>query len=46
MKQQDGQLVAECYLVIVAISRADGKSVEVPKLLVKALEPYTKAEKS
>ncbi len=46
MKKQDGQLAAEGYLVIVAISRADGKSVEVPKPLVKALEPYTTAAKS
>jgi len=46
MKKADGQLAAEAYLVIVAISRSDGKSVEVPKLLVKALEPYTLAGKS
>jgi len=46
MKKQDGQSTAEGYLVIVAISRTDGKSVEVPKLLVKALEPYTATAKS
>ena len=46
MKKPDGQLAAEGYLVIVAISRTDGNSVEVPKLLVKALEPYTATEKS
>ena len=46
MKKQDGGLVAEGYLVVVAISRADGKSVEVPKPLVKALEPYTTTAKS
>ena len=46
MKKQDGQAAAEGYLVIVSISRTDGKSVEVPKLLVTALEPYTTAGKS
>lgn len=46
MKKQDGQPAAEGYLVIVAISRADGKSVEVPIPLAKALEPYTMSEKS
>ncbi len=46
MKKADGQLAAEGYLVIVAISRTDGKSVAVPELLVKALAPYTVAGKS
>ena len=46
MKKADGQLAAEGYLVIVAISRTDGTSVEVPKALVKALAPYTAATKS
>ncbi len=40
MKKPDGQLAAEGYLVVVAISRADGKSVEVPKPLTEALGPY------
>ncbi len=34
------EVVAEGYLVIVAISRSDGRSVEVPELLVEALAPY------
>jgi len=34
------EVVAEGYLIIVAISRKDAKSVEVPKALVQALEPY------
>lgn len=34
------EVVAEGYLVIVAISRADGRSVDVPKPLVEALAPY------
>jgi len=34
------EVVAEGYLVIVAISRADGRSVEVPKPLAQALAPY------
>lgn len=46
MKKQDGQPAAEGYLVIVSISRTDGKSIEVPKLLVQALQPYTAAAKS
>jgi YbgC/YbaW family acyl-CoA thioester hydrolase len=40
MKQQDGTLAAEGYLVIVAIGRTDGRSVDVPKALVDALAPY------
>ena len=40
MKKADGQLAAEAYLVIVAISRKDGKSVDVPGPLVDALAPY------
>ena len=40
MKKEDGELAAEGYLVIVAISRADARSVEVPGLLAQALEPY------
>lgn len=43
MKKQDGQLAAEGYLVIVAISREDGKSVEVPSPLSDALAPYVVA---
>jgi acyl-CoA thioester hydrolase len=46
MKKAGGQLAAEGYLVIVAISRTDGVSVEVPIELAKALEPYTVLEKS
>jgi YbgC/YbaW family acyl-CoA thioester hydrolase len=34
------EVVAEGYLVIVAISRADGRSVEVPMSLADALAPY------
>ena len=34
------EIVAEGYLVIVAIGRADGRSVEVPKPLAQALAPY------
>ena len=40
MKKADGQLAAEGYLIIVAISRTDGKSVDVPRPLVDALAPY------
>ena len=40
MKKADGQLATEGYLVIVAISRSDDKSVEVPKALAEALAPY------
>ena len=40
MKKADDQLAAEGYLVIVAISRTDGKSVDVPRRLVDALAPY------
>lgn len=43
MKKQDGQLAAEGNLVIVAISREDGKSVEVPGPLSDALAPYVVA---
>jgi len=46
MKKADGQRAAEGYLVVVAISRVDGKSVEVPGALIKALEPYAVAGKS
>jgi acyl-CoA thioester hydrolase len=34
------EMVAEGYLAIVAISRADGRSVEVPGPLAQALAPY------
>jgi YbgC/YbaW family acyl-CoA thioester hydrolase len=34
------EVVAEGYLVIVAIGRADGRSVAVPKALAEALAPY------
>jgi acyl-CoA thioester hydrolase len=34
------EVVAEGYLVIVAISRADGRSMDVPTPLVEALAPY------
>jgi acyl-CoA thioester hydrolase len=40
LKKPDGQLAAEGYLVVVAISRDDGKSVEVPQVLAIALEPF------
>jgi acyl-CoA thioester hydrolase len=46
MKKADGLLAAEGYLVIVSISRTDGKSVEVPKTLVAALAPYTAAKEA
>jgi YbgC/YbaW family acyl-CoA thioester hydrolase len=36
----EAEMVAEGYLVIVAIGRSDGRSVEVPRLLVEALAPY------
>lgn len=41
MKEAGGEIVAEGYLVVVAISRDEAKSVEVPKQLVEALKPYT-----
>ena len=34
------EVAAEGYLVIVAIIRADGRSVDVPRPLVEALAPY------
>jgi YbgC/YbaW family acyl-CoA thioester hydrolase len=34
------EVVAQGYLVIVAISRSDGRSVEVPTALADALAPY------
>jgi acyl-CoA thioester hydrolase len=40
MKKPDSQLAAEGHLVVVAISRGDGKSVEVPNPLSRALAPY------
>ena len=40
------EVVAEGYLVIVAISRQDATSVEVPKPLAQALEPYRADAKS
>lgn len=41
MNKADGVLAAEGYLVVVAINRDDGKSVEVPAPLAAALGPYT-----
>jgi len=43
MKKPDSELAAEGYLVVVAISRDDGKSVEVPKVLTEVLKPYLAA---
>jgi acyl-CoA thioester hydrolase len=40
IKNQDGGLAAEAYLVVVATNRVDGRSVEVPRVLVDALAPY------
>lgn len=46
MTKPGGQLAAEGCLVIVAISRADAKPVEVPGPLVEALTPYLIANAS
>jgi acyl-CoA thioester hydrolase len=43
LKKPDGQLAADGYLVVVAIGRTDGKSIEVPKPLLQALAPYVAA---
>ena len=40
MSKAGAEVVAEGYLVIVAIRRADATSVEVPKPLVEGLAPY------
>ena len=40
MKDPAGRLAAQAHLVIVAIGRKDGKSVDVPKPLKEALSPY------
>jgi len=40
MSKADGILVAEGYLIVVAIRRNDGKSVGVPAALAAALGPY------
>ncbi|SRR5258706_4763601 len=40
VSKASAEAVADGYLVIVAISRSDGHSVEVPKSLVEALAPY------
>jgi YbgC/YbaW family acyl-CoA thioester hydrolase len=40
VSEAGGEVVAEGYLVIVAISRADGRSVDVPRPLADALAPY------
>jgi acyl-CoA thioester hydrolase len=40
LKEADVELAAEGYLVVVAISRDKGRSVEVPHPLVEALKPY------
>ena len=40
VSKSGAEVVAEGYLVIVAISRADGRSVEVPMPLAEALAPY------
>ncbi|MBI3526609.1 MAG: acyl-CoA thioesterase [Betaproteobacteria bacterium] len=40
MSKAGAEVVTEGYLVIVAISRADGRSVDVPKLLAEALVSY------
>lgn len=40
MKKADGDLAAEGYLVVVAIGRATGKSIGVPKQLAEALQPH------
>jgi acyl-CoA thioester hydrolase len=41
VKKPGGDLAAEGYLVIVSIDRKNAKSVDVPKLLLDALAPYT-----
>ena len=40
VSKADADVVAEGYLVIVAIRRADGRSVDVPGALADALAPY------
>ena len=40
VSRSGAEVVAEGYLVIVAISRVDGRSVEVPMPLAEALAPY------
>jgi acyl-CoA thioester hydrolase len=40
MRKPDGQVAAEAYLVMVAISRKDAKPVSVPQELLDALAPY------
>jgi YbgC/YbaW family acyl-CoA thioester hydrolase len=40
MRKPDGELAAEAYLVMVAISRKDSRPVEVPQRLLEALAPY------
>jgi len=46
MNKVQAETVAEGYLVIVAISRKDGRPVEVPDLLAEALAPYRADAKS
>jgi acyl-CoA thioester hydrolase len=41
MHKEGGELAAEGYLVIVAIDRGQGKSVEVPPALRSALGPFS-----
>ncbi|HEX7813354.1 MAG TPA: thioesterase family protein [Burkholderiales bacterium] len=43
LKKPDGQPAADGYLVVVAIGRTDGKSIEVPEPLLQALAPYVAA---
>jgi acyl-CoA thioester hydrolase len=46
MNKVQAETAAEGYLVIVAISRKDGRPVEVPALLAEALAPYRADAKS
>ena len=40
MRKPNGELAAEAYLVMVAISRTDSRPVEVPQRLLETLAPY------
>ena len=40
MRKPDGSAAAQAYLVMVAISRNDSRSVDIPAALLEALAPY------
>ena len=40
IRKPNGEVAAEAYVVIVAISREDSRSVDVPQALLDALVPY------